>query len=96
MSDAPREAESVTCPPEFDAADVAYARTLVPDGSFVTEMVTVVGWLQPDGEYSWRRYCAMSTERLSSTLGLLAMAQHELMMTNTNLRAIIEQQDDDE
>lgn len=88
--------KAVTCPAEFDDDDVAYATSLVPDGVFVTEMVTVVGWLDAEGDYQWRAYRAQSNDRLSSILGLLDMAKHSLMMDNTNLRAVLDAQDDDD
>lgn len=96
MPKLPKRAENVTCPSEFDAADVDYALSLVPDGVFVTEMMTVVGWLDADGEYQWRAYRAKASDRLSSTIGLLEMAKHSMLIGNTDLRAVLDAQDDDD
>ena len=99
MTDQPRHSEGVTCPDGFDQADIDYATTLVPDGAFVTEMGTIVGWMTPDGDYDWRFYAAEGGDRMSSMLGLIEMSKHNLLLRNTNLRRLMAQQeldDDDE
>lgn len=71
---------TISCPDDFDADDVAYAEALVPDGSLVLSMVTVVSWIDPDGDSCWRAYVANSSgERVASCLGLLELAKHDLI-----------------
>lgn len=67
-------------PSDFEPHDIAYAEAIVPDGSFVEQMVTVVCWLNTDGVRRWKCYNATSEGISSSaTVGLLEFAKLDII-----------------
>lgn len=80
-------ADHVTCPDDFDPEDVDFVRHLVPDGSFVTDMIVVTAWMDSDGDRRWRCYNATAAMPLTSSLGLLELAQLDMITrADTGLR----------
>lgn len=78
---------SITCPADFSDADQEHAARIVPDGSFVTQMMTVITWMGEDGESYWRCYCATGQgERIATSIGLLEIAKLDIISrTDTGL-----------
>lgn len=70
---------SIVVPDSFDAADRQMASTMVPDGAFVEEMVSIITWHEPDSDSPRFRVVCSGETRLTSVLGLLELAKAELL-----------------
>lgn len=70
---------AITYPSDFDKTDRKMAKDLVPDDTFVTDMIVMIRWMDADGEDRWRCYNATGDNPLSSKLGLLELGKFDLM-----------------
>lgn len=68
-----------TFPSDFDDSDRSYADSLVPDGSFITAMMTIVGFMDSDGTPRWRCYNATIDTRVAECLGLIELAKLDMV-----------------
>lgn len=90
---------TINCPDDFDAEDIAYATALVPDGAIVTQMLTIVSWLDPDsdGAACWRVYNSTAHgERVVACLGLLELAKLDLVARSGCMPDYDEYDEDDD
>lgn len=73
--------------PVMDELDTAWVNSFIgssiPEGSVVTGFVSVIEWIDPGGNARWRAYNTIDSP-LSHILGLMTMAQFQLMHMNTN------------
>lgn len=64
----------------FDELDQQYADSIVPeDVVFVTQMITVISWMNEAGERGQSCYATTGGEATSTCLGMLELAKVDLM-----------------
>lgn len=54
----------------------------IPADSIVEGFISIICWIDGNGDRQWRHYIAMDSP-LSNMLGLMTMAQHQMMIDNT-------------
>lgn len=85
-----------TFPDDFDDEDRAYASALTPEGSFIGTMITVVSWMDSDGEEYWRCYNATNSVRAGQCVGLMEFAKPDMIARSETGLPIRYGADDDE
>lgn len=64
--------------PELDPIDIAYVNSLTPDDRMYTGHITVLTYLDEDGDQQFTVYSQMNRE-VSSVIGLLEMAKLHML-----------------
>jgi hypothetical protein len=88
---------ALTFADDFDELDQQYAESLVSDdAAFVTQMITVVKWMDDEGDERWRCYVASGQgERVATCVGLLEFAKVDLMTRGDVFPVRASSEDDD-
>ncbi len=89
---------ALTFPDDFAELDQQYAESIVSDdAAFVTQMITVVKWMDGDGDERWRCYNATAQgERIATCIGLLELAKIDLMTRADCFQLRVPDEDDRE